>query len=134
MLRVKCASQNLPELNGKGMVMTINNPKPVGINRRGFLKVGSGSLALSMTSLGGALQVAVVLEVAGAMLGQVGVDVFGGLLAADAKGAHQVVGREPAFPEADDFDEAVAEQQVPAGGPALRGGGLCCHGFILRCA
>src|SRR5690606_10119369 len=81
-----------------------------------------------------ALQVADVFQVAGAVLGQVGVDVLGGLLPADAKGTHQVVGRESALPQTDDFDQAVSQQQVPAGGPALGRSVQCCHGVVLQSA
>ncbi|MNJ77324.1 hypothetical protein D3C77_747960 [compost metagenome] len=48
------------------------------------------------------------------MLADVGVDVLGRLLAADAEALHQVARGQAAFPPGDRFDQAVAQGEVPA--------------------
>ncbi|MNG22200.1 hypothetical protein D3C84_1066590 [compost metagenome] len=44
----------------------------------------------------------------------VGVDVFRGLLAADAEALDQVTRGQPAFPPGDGLDQTIAKCQVPA--------------------
>ncbi|WVM94573.1 hypothetical protein ULG90_03465 [Halopseudomonas pachastrellae] len=50
------------------------------------------------------------------MLGDVGIDVLGGLLAADAKALDQVLCGQPTFPPGNRFDQAVAKGKIPADG------------------
>ncbi|MNY26084.1 hypothetical protein D3C86_1599120 [compost metagenome] len=47
------------------------------------------------------------------MLGDVGVDVLGGLLTADAEALRQVHRGQPAFPPRHGFDQSVAKGEVP---------------------
>ncbi|MNR28602.1 hypothetical protein D3C85_1459310 [compost metagenome] len=61
-----------------------------------------------------ALQVLVICQVFGRMFADVGVDVLGRLLAADAEALHQVVGGQAPLPPDHRLDQAVAQGQVPA--------------------
>gem|GEM_PF-6415502 len=63
-----------------------------------------------------ALQMLVVLKVLRGMLGDVGVDVFGGLLAADTKALDQVLCGQSTLPPSNRFDQAVAKGEIPADG------------------
>jgi hypothetical protein len=48
------------------------------------------------------------------MFGDVGVDVLGRLLAADAEALHQVSRGQPAFPPGNGLNQTIAKCQVPA--------------------
>ena len=48
------------------------------------------------------------------MLVQVGVDVFGGLLPADAETLHQMAGGQATFPPGNRLDQPVTQCQIPA--------------------
>ncbi|MNO77081.1 hypothetical protein D3C76_681790 [compost metagenome] len=61
-----------------------------------------------------ALQVLVVDQIFGRMLIDVGVDVLGGLLAADAEALHQMIRRQASFPPSDSFNQLVPQRQIPA--------------------
>ncbi|MNH39396.1 hypothetical protein D3C79_1005600 [compost metagenome] len=60
------------------------------------------------------LQLLVICKVFRRMLADVGIDVLGGLLAADAKALHQVARGQAALPPGHGFDQAIAKCQVPA--------------------
>ena len=63
------------------------------------------------------------------MLGDVGVDVLGCLLMADAEALHQVHRGQPAFPPCDGFDQSVAKGEVPTD---LRDGLIAFHVASMR--
>ena len=56
----------------------------------------------------------VICQVSGRMFIDVGVDVLGRLLTADAEALDQVPRGQPAFPPGDSLDQAIAKCQVPA--------------------
>ncbi|MNE59624.1 hypothetical protein D3C80_1547320 [compost metagenome] len=82
------------------------------------VQVGAGAVIdeqrLELLAWHVALEVLVVVEVAGGVLAQVAVDVLRGLLAADAETLHQVPGGQAAFPPGHGFDQAIAQGQIPA--------------------
>ena len=48
------------------------------------------------------------------MLGDLGIDVLGGLLATDAKALYQVARGQPAFSPGNGLDQTIAKCEVPA--------------------
>ena len=69
------------------------------------------------------------LRVLRGMFGDGGVDVLGGLLAADTEALHQVLCGQPAFPPGYGLDQTIANGKIPEDG---FGGGAAFHG-VLTC-
>lgn len=60
------------------------------------------------------LQMLVIFQVLRSVFIDIGVDVLGRLLTANAKALHQVVRGQPTLPPGHRLDEAIAQRQIPA--------------------